>query len=94
MSLNFSKGIALKLLQKHDVTITEVEECFDNREKGLLEDAREKHQTNPPTQWFIAKTDKGRLLKVVFIALGNGINEIKTAYEPNDQEVKIYEKYA
>ena len=50
MGLNFSKGIVLKLLRKHSVTTTEVEECFVNRRKGLLEDTREQHQTNPPTQ--------------------------------------------
>lgn len=93
MGLNFSKGIVLKLLRKHDVTTVEVEECFTNREKGLLEDTREQHKTNPPTQWFIAETDHGRLLKVVFIA-HNGKIEIKTAYEPNNNEVKIYEKHS
>lgn len=94
MSLNFSKGIVLKLLRKHRVTTMEVAECFANREKGFLEDAREQHKTIPPTQWFIAKAEHGRLLKVVFIMLNDGTTEIKTAYEPNEKEVKIYEKYA
>jgi hypothetical protein len=71
-----------------------VEECFYNRIKGLLEDTREQYKTNPPTMWFIAETNEGRSLKVVFIELLNGTYEIKTAYEPNEDEVKIYEKYA
>ncbi len=94
MRLNFSNGIKLKLQQKHNVTTTEVQECFDNREKGLLEDTREQNKTDPATQWFIAMTDHGRKLKVVFITLANGICNINTAYEPNDVEVKIYEKHA
>lgn len=94
MRFYFSTGIVLKLLRKHHVTAGEVMECFANREKGFLEDIREQHKTIPATQWFIAKTDSGRLLKVVFIRFNNGITEIKTAYEPNPMEVKIYEKYA
>ena len=44
--------------------------------------------------WFIAETNEGRLLKVVFIELPNRTYEIKTAYEPNDNEVNIHEKFA
>jgi len=94
MHLKISKGIVLKLRLKHKVIPKEVEECFLNRTKGLLEDTREQHRTVPSTLWFIAETDCGRLLKVVFIELISGEYEIKTAYEPNNQEVKIYERYA
>lgn len=83
-----------KLDVKHHVTRSEVEECFYNRLKGLLEDTREQSKTNPPTMWFIAETDDERLLKVVFIELDDGTYAIKTAYEPNNDEVNIYEKYA
>lgn len=83
-----------KLGQKHKVTRSEVEECFLNRTKGLLADTRINHKTNPPTQWFIAETDKGRRLKIVFIKLTDGTYEIKTAYEPNRIEVDIYDKFA
>jgi hypothetical protein len=44
--------------------------------------------------WFIAETDKGKLLKVVFIELADGDYELKTAYEPNIIEVNIYEEYS
>ncbi|MCD6040117.1 MAG: uncharacterized protein K0S27_1517 [Gammaproteobacteria bacterium] len=94
LNLIISRIVAEKLFKKHYVTIEEVEECFLNRNKGLLEDKREKNKTNPPTLWFIAETDQGRLLKIIFIELQNGTYEIKTAYEPNDNEVKIYEKYS
>lgn len=94
LNLNISDAIADKLNEKHSVTKDEIEECFYNRIKGLLEDTREQHKTNPPTMWFIAETNEGRSLKVVFIELVNGTYEIKTAYEPNEDEVRIYEKYA
>lgn len=86
-------GIRRKLKYKHNVNISEVEECFCNRDKGLLEDTREEHKTNPPSQWFIAETDYGRRLKIVFVEREDGIS-LKTAYEPNETEIKIYEKHA
>ena len=93
-NLKISKSIVVKLKSKHGVIIDEVFECFLNRTKGLLEDTRVNHKTNPPTLWFISETDHARRLKVVFIQLANGEYEVKTAYEPNDMEVKIYEQYA
>lgn len=68
-----------------------------NISKAISKKLFEKHditRANPPTLWFIAETNQGRALKVVFIELQNGIYEIKTAYEPNKTEVKIYEDYA
>ena len=94
LNLNINNAIIRKLKEKHEVTVDEVEECFYNRIRGLLEDTREQHKTNPPTMWFVAETNQGRLLKVVFIELDNGTYEIKTAYAPYEHEVKIYEKYA
>ena len=93
-NLKISAAITLKLNNKHKVTVDEVFECFMNRTKGLLEDTRVNHQTNPPTHWFIAETDHGRLLKIVFMKRQNGSYEIKTAYTPNETEVNIYERYA
>lgn len=92
--LKISSRISEKLRQKHNVSIEEIDECFLNRSRGFLEDTREDHQTDPPTLWFIAETDKGRLLKVVFMELDDGSYEIKTTYQPNQNEVTIYEKYA
>jgi hypothetical protein len=94
MNIYLSKGIITKLKHKHRVTPSEVEECFLNRQKGLLEDTREQHYTNPPTRWFISETDRGRLLKIIFIEHSDGTYAIKSAYEPNQTEIKIYEKFA
>ncbi len=92
--LKISQRILAKLREKHQVKIDEIWECFFNRVHGFLEDTRVNHKTEPPTPWFIAETDKGRFLKIVFMELENGQYEIKTAYEPNDLEVKIYETYS
>ena len=93
-NLKISKNIIGKLKSKHNVSVDEVFECFLNRTKGLLEDTRVNHKTNPPTLWFIAETDRARRLKIVFIQIVNGEYEVKTVYEPNDVEIKIYEQYA
>jgi hypothetical protein len=93
-NLKVSQRVLQKLWQKHQVTHDEIEQCFLNRIKGLLTDKRLNHVTDPPTQWFIAETDKGRQLKVIFIKLLDGTYEIKSAYEPNLTEVNIYEKHA
>jgi len=94
MKLLISVSVKEKLKEKHGVNISEVEECFLNRCKGFLEDTREKNKTNPPTQWFIAETDHGRNLKVVFVRYPNGSVALKTAYEPNKTEVAIYDRNA
>lgn len=93
LELKFSDRVINKLETKHNVSVDEVFECFFNTEgTRYLKDKREDHQTDPPTLWFVSKTDKGRNLKVCFIKSGDEIS-IKTAYEANDNEVRIYEKY-
>ncbi|HEY9786574.1 MAG TPA: hypothetical protein V6D17_14300 [Candidatus Obscuribacterales bacterium] len=76
------------------MSIEEVEECFLNRTKGFLEDTRTDHLTEPPTRWFISRTDRGRVLKVVFIEQPGQVYELKTAFEPSADEERIYDKYA
>jgi len=57
----------------------------------ISQKTREEHRTNPPTHWFLAETCYGRLLKVVFVPDTNGKDiYIKTAYEPNETEIRIY----
>ena len=91
MALKCSSAVKQKLAQKHGVSLEEVQQCFANREGNLLEDIREEHKTDPPTQWFIAETDYGRRLKVAFMLKGDDII-IKTSYEPNQTEDGIYRK--
>ncbi len=94
MNLIVRPAVLLKLKTKHYVTIAEVEECFLNQTKDFLEDDRTEHLTMPPTRWFISETDKGRVLKVVFVEQPPQVYELKTAYEPSPEEERIYDKYA
>lgn len=91
-TLVISQAVLDKLKDKHAVHKREVEQCFDNRDGGFLMDDREDHRTDPPTFWFIARTNYNRLLKVVFISIDSRVH-IKTAYEPNETEIRIYERH-
>jgi hypothetical protein len=57
----------------------EVRECFMNRCGRVCEDNREGNKTDPPTQWFVAQTHVGRLLKVVYVEDAEHIY-LKSAY--------------
>ena len=91
-NLKVSEAVKTKLLDKHQVTVREVEHCFYNREGRLLYDQRALTKTHPPTLWFIAPSNQNRLLKIVYIQKGNEVI-LKTAYEPNKQELAIYERF-
>jgi uncharacterized DUF497 family protein len=92
MDLRISPGVREKLETKHGVTSDEVEECFVNHEGGFLEDLRERHRTDPPTRWFIARTDAGRMLKVVFVLRGRTFH-LRTAFEPEESAIRLYDLY-
>ena len=95
MKLEIHSRIRQKLSQKHKVSEDEIVQCFANREKGFLMDTRENHRTEPPTRWFVAQTDFGRKLKVVFVQdASTRVVTIKTTYEANAKEIEIYDKYA
>lgn len=80
-------------LAKRGITLEHCWECFKNKEGKFLRDTRKNNQTDPPTLWFIAKTDADRLLKIVFIYFqSNDEIHIKTAYEPNQIEIEMYKE--
>lgn len=58
LEFHFSTQILQKLDEKHGVTIEEVYEAFDNSDGRTLIDTREKHKSNPPTEWFISQDSK------------------------------------
>lgn len=91
-NLVVSEAVKTKLQKKHQVTLREVEHCFLKREGRLLYDNRALTKTNPPTLWFIAQTNQNRKLKIVYIQKGLQVI-LKTAYEPNEEELAIYERY-
>jgi hypothetical protein len=87
-----SKKINAKLAERHGVAEHEVLGCFANRDGKMLLDSREKHASNPPTLWFIAETNQGRKLKVIFIQEGGDVY-LRSAFPPDDNELRIYNKY-
>jgi len=90
-TLKISVKVLEKLASKHQVSRREVEQCFENRDGPLLMDTREDHRSDPPTLWFLSETNRGRLLKVVYIQRGEEIH-LRTCYEPNPVEIAIYQR--
>lgn len=88
-----SQEILEKLQGRHGVTRREVEQCFENLEGPLLEDTREEHKSDPPTRWFLARTNQNRLLKVVYIQRDAKIY-LRTCYAPNETEISIYARHS
>jgi uncharacterized DUF497 family protein len=86
-----SAGVLEKLRDKHGVSVREVEQCFENKCGMYLEDDREDNRTDPVTLAFIAPTNQGRLLKVAFIFLDGNVH-IKTAFEPDADDIAFYER--
>lgn len=93
MEVYITESVARKLREKHNVREFEVAQCFRNLNKRYALDSRAEHRTEPPTLWFIGKTDKGRTLKVVFVRLSKTEGILKSAYEPNEDEIRIYAIY-
>jgi hypothetical protein len=92
-NLKISDDVLEKITKEHNVKVSEVEHAFANRYAGLLEDKRAQHRTDPPTLWFVAPTNAGRQLKIVYMQIGLEIH-LKSAFDPNAEEERIYAKYA
>lgn len=87
--LIISTAVRVKLEVKHSVVEAEIQQCFFNQEGNCLLDEREEHRTDPETLWFVAETNRCRILKVVFI-LKDGNIHIKSAYEANAKDIAVY----
>lgn len=94
MKINISPKVLRKLAARHKVEVHEIEQCFCNRERGFLIDTREDHKTDPQTMWFVAETNFGRKLKVVFMILEDKSVTIKSVFAPNEKELEIYIRHA
>lgn len=92
LPLVFSPAIRSKLQTKHGVTEREVEQCFENLCGSFAIDDSPKHRTDPPTMFFVAPTNRGRHLKVVFVR-EHGNMYIKSAFDANATARAIYEKF-
>ena len=93
MQLVISSKVRQKLALKHGLSERDVRECFCDPTVVLLIDTREEHKTDPPTQWFIGETDMGKRIKIVFL-FKEGKVIIKSAFPPNQEEERIYAKFA
>lgn len=89
MRLILSQKIRDKLEDKHGVTEQEIQECFWNRDRTSLIDTREDHFSDPPTEWFIAETNYGRKLVIVYIPRAENIY-IRSAFEPTTGRLGLY----
>jgi hypothetical protein len=89
-NLVISQSILDKLRDKHQVERREVEQCFANKCGTFLMDTREDHRSDPPTLWFVAPTNKGRLLKVAFI-FRDGKVFLRTAFDADEISKSIYD---
>jgi hypothetical protein len=97
MAISISPRIREKLAERHGVTEDEIRQCFINLEGEYIRDTREEHDTVPPTYWFISETTTRRKLKILFVARKvdtiDGPKtriDIKTAYEPSQEEIDLY----
>lgn len=92
MPIRISQNVLDKIGERM-ITAAEIEQCFMNREGGLCVDTRAHHLTDPLTNWFVAKTDQNRVLKIMFVPVKDGV-ELKSAYEATVEICRIYNKYA
>jgi len=93
LKLVISPKVAAKIAAKTPpVTQEEIIQCFANRTTLYLIDDREEHQSDPPTRWFIAQTDFGRVLKIVFILRASEVH-IRSAFDPSKEAIAFYESY-
>lgn len=90
-NLIVSAAILGKLREKHGIELREVEQAFDNKCGFLLIDDREDHRTDPPTLWFVAPTNRGRMLKVIFMMIDGNIH-LKSAYTADQAAISLYDE--
>ena len=89
-NLIIPQDIRDKLLRDdHNVNEDEVRECCLNHDGFYLEDDNEDHVTDPVSEWFVGETDRGRLLKIIFV-FRDGNLYLKSAYPANDKTQRIY----
>lgn len=91
MLLIASEKVQRKILEEHGVSFLEAEEAFNNFGGYPVIDKRVKHKSKPTTMWCLSETYDGRLLKLVFIPfVEQQLAVLRTAYEPDDLEVELW----
>lgn len=89
MKLRMSAKTRAKLAAKHGVSEDEVLEAFADRPGYVVIDERADHASDPPTFWFIASTNSGRILKVCYVQRGEDVY-LRTAYPANATEIAVF----
>lgn len=92
-NLLISPDVLKKLESRHNVTRREVEQCFQNKCGLFLVDDREDHRSDPPTLWFVARTNNNRALKVIFVYRDGNVN-LRSAFEADAIAQRIYDSKA
>ena len=84
----WDKGNIDKSLKKHGVTNEEAEQLFLGVPSILIED--EKHWEGEKRYLLLGKTDKGRLLSIIFTIRGDKKVRIISARTMSKKERKLY----
>lgn len=91
MQLFASDAVKEKIISVHGVTFLEAEEAFNNFAGFPLQDNRAIHSSKPKTLWCLSETYDGRLLKLVFVPFPeDDVAILRTAYEPDDVEIELW----
>ena len=89
IKFNWDKGNINKSLKKHNISNEEAEEVFVNQPIVLLED--EEHSKVETRQMILGKTDKKKLLSIIFTTRNKKIRII-SARKMSRKERKLYEE--
>jgi len=92
MNLRISDSVLLKLKEKHGVDRREVGQCFCNKCGLFLEDTRADHKSDPPTLWFVAPTNSGRMLKVIFVYRDGNVY-LRSAFDADIATRALYDRH-
>ena len=97
MALIVPPSIVAKIATKDHGCITEneVAECFDNHCGRYCLDHRPQHadSNGNPSVWFVASTNHGRCLKIMFVRDGTDIF-LASAYPATPEVQRIFSKFA
>ena len=90
IAFEWDEGNRDKNREKHNVSVTEVEEVFFDANKRAY--PIPKHSLTEPRSILVGKTKQGRLLFVVYTIRNNRIRVISAQDLSKKREVDLYEK--
>ena len=97
MGIVISKDVEEKIgSESHgNICVKEVHECFANHCGGYAYEHHPEHKNDKgkATPWFVADTNHGRTLKVMFVRRGNDVH-VKSVYPATENVQRIYDKFA